>query len=121
MFGGGKAGRPVGLFANKGDAQGVIGLMYSLQMYTFSTLAMMGRMAKDSIASSDRLTPAEKTAARKAFGQMMLTQVAIGGALSLPFASGILSVIDQLFPEAEAKRKTNEAFHALLDTDGLGS
>jgi hypothetical protein len=121
MFGGGKAGRPVELFADTGKAQGVVGLMYSLQTYTFSTIAMMGRLAKDSISKSDRLTPEQKSAARKAFGQMLVTQTALGGALSLPFASGILAVIDQLFPEAEVKKGTREAFHALLDNDGLGS
>lgn len=121
MFGGGKAGRPVEMFADTGKAQGVVGLMYSLQTYTFSTLAMMARLGKDSITQSDRLSTAEKRAARKAFGQMMVTQVAMGGALSLPFASGILAVIDQFFPEAEARKKTREAFHSLLDNNGLFS
>lgn len=122
MFGGGKAGRPVEMFANTGKLQGAVGLMYSLQTYTFSTIAMMARLGKESISSSDTLSPAQKSAARKAFGQMLLTQVALGGALSLPMSSGLVALVDQLFPEAEAKRRVKEAFHNLLDSgDGLSS
>lgn len=120
MFGGGKAGRPVELFANTGKLQGVVGLMYSLQTYTFSTIAMMARLGKESISTSENLSASDKSAARKAFGQMLTTQVALGGALSLPMTAGLLAVIEQLFPESEARRKTREGVQAMLGgTDGL--
>lgn len=117
MFGGGTSARPVGMFANKGDLQGVMGLMYSLGSFTFSTLAMYTRLAMDSIRQS---VPApERAAARKAFGQMLTTQAALAGGLGLPFAGAMLAVVEQFFPELEVKKRTEDAvfsaFEAVFD------
>ena len=100
LFGGGTAARPVGLFARKGELQGVVGLMYSLQTFTFSTLAMYARFAQRSL-KGDR-------AAMKALGDMLVAQGVLGGFLSQPFAGAILAVADQLFPELEVQRKFEE-------------
>lgn len=101
LFGGGTAARPVGLFANKGGLQGAVGLMYSLQTFTFSTIAMYARFARDAYRGNP--------AAKKALGNMILAQSALGGALSLPFAGALLAVVEQLFPELETRRNLEEA------------
>jgi hypothetical protein len=115
LFGGGVAARPVGLFANKGGLQGMIGAMYSLSSFTASTIAMYARLASDSVG---KLPTAERAAARKALAQMLVSQGFLAGTLGLPFAGAFLAVADQLFPEQEVSRKleekTREAFEAIL-------
>ncbi len=118
MFGGGSAGRPVGMFYNKGNLQGAVGILYSLGTYTYSTIAMMARLGEEAI--STKLPAEQRLAARKAFGQMLLTQVAMGGAMSLPIAPGVVALIEEMFPEVELKKgakAASEAFGKLLTND----
>lgn len=119
MFGGGTANRPMVLYG-LGKAQGVGGLMYSLQGYTFNMLSMMAHLTKKSIAGS-RLSPAEKLSARKAAGLMIGTQAVLGGVMGLPLVAAVTAVVDQIFPEAQVKKNLREAFFNLAgDDENLG-
>lgn len=120
-FGGGQANRPVAPFYNMGRAHGAMGVMYSLQTYTYSTIAMMARLGREAISTSDRIPKDQKRAALKAFGQALLTQTALGGALSLPLGAGVVALLEQVFPELELKRDIRELFASLAgDDDEMG-
>lgn len=124
MFGGGASARPVGMFnlLHGSRAYGAMGVLYSLGTYTFSTIAMMSRLGKEAISKSTAISPKDKAAAQKAFGQMMLTQVALGGALSLPFAGATLALLEQLFPGIQAKQGLKDMFASLAgDDEELGN
>lgn len=97
-FGGGPAGRPVGLFANNGKLHGAVGAMYSLQTYMFGMTAMLSRMAEVSIGNVKGFSPAQRSAARRAFAQALATQLAAAGALGLPLAEGLVALVEQFFP-----------------------
>jgi len=112
---GGTAARPL-VFSYMGRAQGVGGLMYALSSYTFNTIAYMGRLAKEAIGRSG-LSDTERSAARRAVGLMLGTQVVLGGALGLPFAATAIALVEQLFPEAEVRKELREAIASLAGQD----
>jgi hypothetical protein len=112
---GGTAARPL-VFSYMGKAQGIGGLMYTLSSYTFNTIAYMARTAKEAIGKSG-LSDAERMQARKAAGLMLGTQVALGGALGLPFAATAIALIEQLFPEAEVRKNLRETMAGLAGQD----
>ncbi len=117
-FGGGTAARPIGMFANLGKTQGAVGAAYSLATFSFSTIAMMSRFGLDAVG---RLPKPQRTAARKALGQMMFAQTALAGVLGLPFVGAALAVLEQFFPELEAHKAMEDGFRALAgDDDDLG-
>lgn len=119
MFGGGVANRPMALYG-LGKAQGVGGVMYSLQGYTFNMMSMMAHLSKKAINGSG-LTPAEKVSARKAAGQMFITQAVLGGVMGLPLTAATVALVDQVFPEAQVKKNMREAFFNLVkDDEDLG-
>ncbi len=115
MFGGGVANRPMALYG-LGKAQGVGGLMYSLQGYTFNMLSFMAHQVKRSVMDSS-LSPAEKLAARKAAGLMFGTQLVLGGVMGMPLVAGAVALVDQVFPEAQVKKHMREAFFNLAKDD----
>jgi len=63
---------------------------------------MMARYFRETIDT--QLPVSERKAARKAAAQMFFTQVALTGALGLPMASGILRIIEAVFPESELEK-----------------
>jgi hypothetical protein len=63
------------------------------------------------------LTGAEKVAARKAAGLMFGTQFLLGGVVGMPFVAAGMGVVDELFPEAQVKRKLRTAFFGLASDD----
>lgn len=93
---GGQAARPVGLFANSGKFFGAVGAMYSLQSYSYAALANVGRLMAQSI-DKQRLTAPERAAARKALGHMLTAQMAMGGAMGMPFAGALTALVEQVF------------------------
>lgn len=93
---GGQAARPVGLFANSGKFFGAVGAMYSLQSYSYAALANVGRLMAQSI-DKQRLTAPERAAARKALAHMLTAQMAMGGAMGMPFAGAMTALIEQVF------------------------
>ena len=121
MFTGGPAGRPIGMFHNKGDLFGAVGAMYSLQSYSFNALSMMGRLMRESISKQPGMTATDQSAARKAAAQMLTAQVVMGGAMGLPLTGASLAVIEQFFEESEPKKKVREAVNSVasLFTDDL--
>lgn len=115
MFGGGVANRPLAL-SGLGKAQGVGGVMYSLQGYTFNMLSMLARLSRDAIGRSS-LGPAEKLAARKAAGLAFGTQFLMGGVMGMPFVAAGTALVDQIFPEAQVKKNLRGAFFGLAGDD----
>lgn len=118
-FGGGQAARPPVMFSGLGKAHGAVGAMYSLQTYTFSTIAMMARMGTNTINKT--LPVEQRAAARRAFGQMLFTSVAASGALGLPIAGALLGLIDEMFPTVEAMKNLRKTFSWMDEELGTGS
>lgn len=104
MFGGGAAARPVEPFAKSGELHGAVGAVYSLQSYTYSMIAMMARLAEESIGRVPNMTPADRLGARKAFAQATVTQFIAAGALGLPMVSGAIGVLEQMFPDLQLRK-----------------
>ena len=114
-YGGGKVARPVGLFARAGDYTGVLGAMYALSNFTVSSIAMMARLGLDAIGHSG-LGAAERSAAKKAFGDMMFVQTAMAGALGLPMVGAGMTIMDELFG-LETRKGTREMFARVFGED----
>jgi len=112
QFGGGRANRPTAL-TGLGKAQGVGGLMYALNGYTMNYLAFFARLAQRSFS---KMPSVERTAARKAFATMLLTQAGLGGAMGIPLLSGVVALVEQLFPESEPRKWMREGAEKLGQT-----
>jgi len=119
MFGGGAAARPIGMFdlLHGSKASGAMGVLYSLGTYTYSTIAMMARLGKEGILRNGNIPASEKNAALKAFGQMAMTQVALGGALSLPFTGATMALLEQMFPDANIKQGVKDTLAGMFTDD----
>ncbi len=74
-----------------------VGMINTLQQYGYGMLAMYGQFGKDSIDANKSLTPQQRNQARKAFGTLLATQVAVGGVLGVPFAGASLALLEKVF------------------------
>lgn len=98
MFGSGKIGRPVGIFSMGGTmGRTASQAMYSLQSYNTSMMTLMGYYVKKSF-SPKGLSAAQTTQVRKAAVQALGTQMALAGALGMPFVQGAIATLDQFMP-----------------------
>lgn len=117
QHGGGTMARP-GMFSNLGKFHGAVGLAYSLSTYTVGTLSMMARMG---IESLQHVPGPQRTAARKALGQVMFTQAAMAGVLGMPGVAVTFAVLNKFFPGIEASKAVADGFAALAgDDDEMG-
>jgi len=96
-FSGGRANRPFFFDKAGPGVQGALGVIFTLQNFTFATLGQMGRFAKEAIDSSDRLSLPDKSAARKAFATQMMVQMGLAGSMGMPFAGAALRIIENMF------------------------
>ncbi len=119
-LGGGTAARPIGMFGNKGNLQGLVGLMYSLGTYSFGMVSHLVRLGTESISKNTKLTVAEKKAARTALGQTLITQTALSGAMGLPFATATLALLEQCFPTLEASKTVEDTIRKMVGEDEEG-
>ena len=112
-FQGGQAARP-GFFNKTGGqlSHGMAGAMYSLQSFTFSTIAMMGRTFREAIDST--LPVADRKQARLAAAQMLATQAILSGALGMPLVGGLLKVIEEIFEDSEIEASLRGSVKDLL-------
>lgn len=108
LFGGGRANRPT-ILDGWGKMQGVGGLAYSLSGYAFNTLAIYARFAKEA-------TQGDK-AAQKALATMLTSQMLVGGVMGLPLASGLIAVLEEIFPDLELKKNIRGSFTKLAGDD----
>lgn len=123
MFGGGAAGRPIGMFSNLGKAYGAVGAWYTLQQYTLSSLSMMYKLGLDGFTrwKSEGLSQADVNNARKAFTQMFATQFAAAGAMGMPLMGITGALMEQLFPNLQLKASVREGLSSLAgDDDEMG-
>lgn len=98
MFGGGKANQPAFLAnISNPSTKSTLGVMYTLQQYGLGMTAHLFERANDSFGSNSKLSPLQRTQARKAFGTMAATQLSLAGALGLPFVGAALAVAEKVF------------------------
>jgi hypothetical protein len=96
MFGGGKANQP-GFLARISNpyTKSTLGVMYTLQQYGLGMTSHLIERGRAAIDTSKTLNPVQRMQARKAFGTMAMTQLALGGALGLPFVGATLAIIEK--------------------------
>ncbi len=95
---GGKASRQAGPFEGKG----YLGhLFYALQGYTTGWLGQLTRYYRHGFKSGDypQLKPAQIENARKAFRQMLVSQVGMAGIMGMPFFAAGLALMEDLTGE----------------------
>lgn len=97
-YGGGKSNVP-GLvpYLSNTYTKSAVGLANTLQQYGYGIVAAYGQLMKDSLGMSPALDAQQRRQAQKAFGTMFATQVALGGALGLPFAAASLRLLETVF------------------------
>lgn len=74
-----------------------VGVVNTLQQYGYGVVASYAQLAKDSLGKTPGLSALERRQSQKAFGTMLVTQVALGGALGLPFAAASLTILEKVF------------------------
>ncbi len=112
---GGTADRPLG-FGKLGGMYGTAGTMYALNHYNFSMVSMMARYGMEALGRTG-LQGGELHAARKAFGQAMVTQFVLAGAMGLPFAGAAVALLEDMFPNLQLNRDMRTAISSLAGDD----
>jgi hypothetical protein len=108
-YGGGRAGRPIGLYSGRDTfTRGAAMLASNMQNYNLGVIGQLSRYLQAGFFRPEGITPAEVFASRKAATQMLGTQLAAAGLLGLPFASGMVAVLNQFFPSLEINKKLRE-------------
>lgn len=120
-FGGGKANVP-GLVPKLSTpyTRSAVGLVNALQQYGYGIVATYSQLAKDSLGRSPGLSAQERRQAQKAFGTMLVTQVALGGAMGLPFAAAALTGLEKVFG-VPANQAVREGLASLGGDDEQGA
>lgn len=120
-YGGGKANVPglVPMLSTPYTRSGVA-VVNALQQYGYGIVATYAQLAKDSLGRSKGLTSQQRAQAQKAFGTMLATQVAVGGALGLPFAAASLTALEKLFG-VPANELVREGLASLGTDDDQGA
>lgn len=120
-YGGGKANVP-GLVPRLSTpyTRSAVGVVNTLQQYGYGVVATYAQLLKDSLGQSQALSPLERRQAQKALGTMLATQVAVGGALGLPFAAATLTVLEKVFG-VPANQLVREGLASLSDDDSTGA
>ena len=120
MFGGGRPARP-GYVAAFGQSMPVASLVHTLQQYGYSMTALLGRLGVDSIdghlGRGARLTAADRRQAKAAFGAALATNLSFAGLMGLPFVGAAMTIVDELFPDAELHKGFREAVASLAGDD----
>lgn len=120
-YGGGRANAP-GLVPKLSTpyTRSAVGLVNNLQQYGYGIVATYGQLIKDSLGKSPGLSPQERRQAQKAFATMFATQVAVGGALGLPFAAASLTALEKVFG-VPANQLVREGLASLGADDDQGA
>jgi len=83
-------------------------LASNMQNYNLGVVSQLGRFLQGGFFRPGDLKPSEVFAARKAGVQMLSTQLAAAGLLGLPFVSGMVALLNQMFPNLELNKKLRE-------------
>lgn len=120
-YGGGKANAP-GFVAKASTpyTRSAVGIATTLQQYGFGTVTEYASMIRDSLGKNPTLSPMERRQAMKSLGTLMMTQVAIGGALGLPFAAATLAILEKTFG-IQANAAVRQGLASLGQDDEQGS
>lgn len=97
-YAGGKANAP-GLVPKLSNeyTRSAVSIANSLQMYGYGMVATYGQLAKEALGQAKGLSPSEVRQSQKAFGTMLMTQAALGGALGMPFVAAALTSLEKVF------------------------
>lgn len=112
---GGQASRPLG-FGQVGKLYGVAGNLYALNHFNFSMISIMARYGLEALGHTG-LEGAALHNARKAFGQSLVTQLALAGAMGLPFAGATVAMLEELFPNLQLNKDMRTAIAGLAGDD----
>lgn len=116
---GGVAARP--MVINKfGKMSGLAGSMYVLQGYSAAMTSAVMNLYHESMPTKlggRDMTPAEKTASRKAFAFAMGTQIVLAGVMGLPFMGAMVAGLEKLFPDLEINKGIRETLAKWLSSD----
>lgn len=117
-YSGGRANRPVGVFSGSSDfGRSAAMLATNMQGYNLGVVGQIADYLQRGFFRPEGITPAEVYSARKAGLQMLGTQIVAAGALGLPFVSGTVALINQLFPDLEINRHIREWAKGFFDGD----
>lgn len=95
-IGGGKAGRPVGIW-DSGKFKPLSAALTALQTFGFLQIGTWKIMAEKALGQVPGLTKTDRTNALKAFGAHSAAMFATAGVFGLPLVGVILATIDKLF------------------------
>jgi hypothetical protein len=120
-FSGGRANRPFFFDQLGTNVQGPMGLLFTLNNFTFATLGQMGRLFKESLdtvqgVGGNRLTLAEKNAAKKAFATQMIVQFSLAGTMGMPFVGAAMRILENMFG-IEVEQTMREGIQQLAGDD----
>lgn len=117
-YGGSRANRSIGLFSGRDPIlRGSSMMAHSLMTFVVNSSLQLARYLEDGFFRPSGLKPNEIWAARKAAFQMLGTQAVLAGGLGLPFMSGVIAVIEQVFPKAEINKNLREVLAQLFGED----
>lgn len=127
MFAGGKAAKPL-LYGKSGRYAGVTGVAMTLSHFGLGMVTMMAEYINRGYIDPMRsfsgvkpkygdMTKAERAAARKAGAIMLGTQVALSGAIGLPFAGAALTILDNMFEDIDIEGEVRRALASLAGDD----
>ncbi|MHA2068700.1 MAG: hypothetical protein ACXABY_30420, partial [Candidatus Thorarchaeota archaeon] len=82
-----------------GQVAGVAGLFWTLQNFTFATLHMYARLTRDAygVAKDDGFKQMLKSRQGKAAIQALGTQAFLAGAMGMPLAGSIITILEEMF------------------------
>lgn len=102
-------------------AQSLNPVLHSASLLTNYTLSMMAMMKNnfDNAFRTESLTPAQRSAAKKAFTAQMLTQFSIAGAFGMPLVGAALRLFGEMF-EVDIETEIRKGLADLDESGWLG-
>lgn len=120
-YGGGKANAIGAVSKLSGPyTRSAVAIATTLQSYGFAMTTSYAQYLRDALGRSEGLSPMQRRQATKALGTMLITQVALGGALGLPFAAASLTVLEKLF-DIQANAAVRQGLASLGQDDEQGA
>jgi hypothetical protein len=96
-----------------------LGVANTLQQYGYGMVATFHQLAKDSLGKSPGLTPIQRRQAQKALTTWTATNLALSGALGMPFAAAALTLLDKA--GVPATQSVREGLAGLSDDQETGA
>jgi hypothetical protein len=118
LFAGGKNNLPGWIGSVQGPGWiGAARTIHTLQQYGFGLTGRMGTLIRDSISNDPSLTPVQRTQAMKGAGTLLMTTLAMSGAMGVPGVAAGMALIHKMFG-VDAETGTREGLMKLAETVG---